>query len=97
MTLPLDDDTLLSRLRSALAEAGIPEDAASGVGLATSLSSDLGLDSFQLTEVARALEADFSDRLVLLDWILEEEAAEDDGPAYRVSRLFDFIRRALKA
>ena len=97
MTAELTDALLLSHLRAALVGAGVPEAAAAALDVSTSLSDDLGVDSFQLTEVARALEHDFGDRLVLLDWILEEEAdaPDDAAPAYRVDRLFAFMRRAL--
>lgn len=60
---------------------------------ATSLSEDLGVDSFQLTNVARTIEEAYDLRFTLVDWVLQEE--EVDGPAYTVRSLVRFIQDAV--
>ena len=88
-----DDATLLSLLEAALLEAGVTPEEMTGLGLATSLQDDLGVDSFQLTNVARHLEEAFALRFTLVDWVLEEADREED--AYTVSSLFAYIRDQL--
>jgi acyl carrier protein len=54
-----------------------------------SLDRDMGVDSFQLMQVARHLEKSFNYRFSVADWVLAEE--ERDVPTYRVGGLVDFV------
>lgn len=55
-----------------------------------SLDGDLGVDSFQLMQVARHLEKAYGFRFSLADWVLAEE--ESDQPTYTVGSLVAFVR-----
>jgi acyl carrier protein len=56
-----------------------------------SLDGDLGVDSFQLMQVARHLEKAYGFRFSLADWVLSEE--ESDNPTYTVGSLIAFVHR----
>lgn len=81
-------DEVLACLADGLREAGIELD---GRELAPELSldHDLGVDSFQLMQVARHLETAYAFKFAVADWVLREE--EQDVPSYKVGGLVDFI------
>lgn len=56
-----------------------------------SLDGDLGVDSFQLMQVARHLERAYGFKFSLADWVLTEE--ESDNPTYTVGSLVAFVHR----
>lgn len=88
------DREILTRLAEGLKLAGIPLDRpAAALTHEISLDQDLGVDSFQLMQVARHLERAYAFRFSIADWVLEEE--ERDGPAYTIGSLLAFIRRSL--
>jgi acyl carrier protein len=79
-------DGILACLTTALTQIGL---AAEDVDPAASLSDDLGLDSFQLMQVARQLETTYQFRFSLADWALAEEEREE--PPYRIASLLAFV------
>ncbi|MNS31382.1 hypothetical protein D3C72_634370 [compost metagenome] len=89
------DATLMRLLVEGLLAAGLKPEETEGLNLATSLQADLGVDSYQLTNVARYLEEAFSLRFTLVDWVLDEADREED--AYTVTSLFQFMRAQLAA
>ena len=90
-----DEATLMRLLTEGLIAAGVKPEELAGLSLATSLQADLGVDSYQLTNVARYLEEAFLLRFTLVDWVLDE--ADRDEDAYTVASLFHFIRAQLSA
>jgi acyl carrier protein len=90
-----DEPTLMRLLREALVSACVRPDELSGLSLTTSLQTDLGVDSYQLTNVARYLEEAYDMRFTLVDWVLDE--ADRDEHAYTVASLFHFMRAQLGA
>jgi acyl carrier protein len=79
-------DGIVACLAAALAPMGIASDT---VRPELSLSEDLGLDSFQMMQVARHLETAYAFRFSLADWALAEEDRDDQ--AYTISSLITFI------
>jgi acyl carrier protein len=81
-------EEVLACLADGLREAGIE---LGGRVLAPDLSldHDLGVDSFQLMQVARHLETAYAFKFAVADWVLREE--ELDAPGYKVGGLVDFI------
>jgi acyl carrier protein len=79
-------DGVMACLAVALGQIGLPADV---VDPEASLSDDLGLDSFQLMQVARHLETTYQFRFSLADWALGEEEREDQP--YRIASLLDFV------
>ena len=77
---------ILRCLQVALEPFGL---AADSVKPALSLSDDLGLDSFQMMQVARHLETAYAFRFSLADWALAEEDRDDQ--AYTIASLMAFI------
>lgn len=77
---------VLACLSGALAQIGLPTDT---IDVDASLSDDLGLDSFQLMQVARQLETTYQFRFSLADWALGEEEREDHP--YRIASLLAFV------
>jgi acyl carrier protein len=90
-----DEPTLMRLLTEALVSAGVRPEELAGLSLTTSLQADLGVDSYQLTNVARYLEEAFDLRFTLVDWVLDE--ADRDEHAYTVASLFHFMRAQLGA
>ncbi|MDB5100023.1 MAG: hypothetical protein JWM80_4444 [Cyanobacteria bacterium RYN_339] len=86
-------DDVLACLASALAEAGI-ELGDRQLTPDVSLEHDLGVDSFQLMQVARHLETAYAFKFAVADWVLREE--ELDEPSYKVGGLVDFILAELE-
>jgi len=81
------EDTLVACLLAALEAAGISLDGRA-LTRELSLDHDLGLDSFQLMQVARHLEKAYDFKFSVADWVLREE--EQDVPAYTVGGLVAF-------
>lgn len=79
-------DGVLACLTSALIQIGLP---AEDVDVEASLSDDLGLDSFQLMQVARQLETTYQFRFSLADWALGEEEREEHP--YQIASLLAFV------
>jgi acyl carrier protein len=81
-------EAVLACLAEALSGAGVSN---AGLPLTDdmSLDGDMGVDSFQLMQVARHLEKTYSYRFSVADWVLAEEASEN--PSYRVGGLVDFV------
>jgi acyl carrier protein len=81
-------EAVLACLAAGLQEAGIELD---GRALTPELSldHDLGVDSFQLMQVARHLETAYAFKFAVADWVLREE--EQELPSYKVGGLVDFI------
>lgn len=80
-----DREAVIARLAQALAEAGVTVDVAQLTPEA-SLDEDLGVDSFQLMQLARHIEAAYEFRFSLADWVL----AQEDGDL-RVGSLVDYV------
>jgi acyl carrier protein len=89
MTEP-NDDTILACLADALEVAGIEGIAIDRLTPGVSLDVDLGVDSFQLMQVARHLEKAYAFKFSLADWAFEEE--EREPPAYTVGSLLAFVK-----
>lgn len=87
-----EDRAFLACLVEALTASGVD---LSGIelGPAHSLDGDLGVDSFQLMQVARHLEKAYDFRFSVADWVLEEDAR--DEPAYTVGALMAFAETQL--
>lgn len=81
------------QLREALAAAGQAV-ALAALGDAVALDVDLGVDSYQLTEVARHLEEAHALRFTLVDWVL---AADETEAGYTVGSLLDYVVSHLEA
>lgn len=60
-----------------------------------SLTADLGVDSFHLTEVARRLERHFGRELGLAKWVLSESSSA--GPGYTIGSLVRYVESRLPA
>lgn len=71
---PLDAARVRARLAAAITAVGCPATEAD-LREAVSLTDDLGLDSMQLTEVARRLEVELGRDLDLGAWVLGQGAA----------------------
>jgi acyl carrier protein len=83
-------ETILALLAAALEEQGVPPTELRGD---VSLRDDLGLDSFQLTRLARQLEEAYDLKFTLVDWILDEEDREDER--YTVDSLVTYVQGRL--
>jgi acyl carrier protein len=85
---------ILACLSEALQGVGIDvSEWPDGLTPEVSLDGDLGVDSFQLMQVARHLEKTYGYRFSLADWVLTEE--ESDQPTYTVGALVAFVRTHL--
>lgn len=98
MTEPLAPGTSEAAILACLSEAlqGVGIDVSEwpdGLTPEVSLDGDLGVDSFQLMQVARHLEKAYGYRFSLADWVLTEE--ESDQPTYTVGALVAFVRTHL--
>jgi acyl carrier protein len=83
-------DAILACLTEALESVGIDVGAwPDGLTSEVSLDGDLGVDSFQLMQVARHLEKAYGYAFSLADWVLTEE--ESENPTYTVGRLIAFV------
>ncbi|MBC7544101.1 MAG: acyl carrier protein [Candidatus Sericytochromatia bacterium] len=80
------EDGIVTCLTKALQPLGL---AAEAMRPELSLSDDLGLDSFQMMQVARQLETAYAFRFSLADWALAEEDRDDQ--AYTIGSLKAFI------
>lgn len=90
----LDTTQILTLLQEVLLEAGIdlpPE----SLTPETSLTMDLGIDSFHLVEVATRVEAAFEGRFTLVDWVVDQQDAPD--PPFTLASLIVFIQAQLTA
>jgi acyl carrier protein len=86
-----DEVAILACLTEALQTVGIDvSEWPDGLTPEVSLDGDLGVDSFQLMQVARHLEKAYGFRFSLADWVLTEE--ESDNPTYTVGSLVAFVR-----
>jgi acyl carrier protein len=89
-----DEAAILTCLTEALQAVGVDvSEWPDGLLPDVSLDGDLGVDSFQLMQVARHLEKAYSFRFSLADWVLTEE--ESDNPSYTVGALVAFVRSHL--
>lgn len=87
-----DEAGILACLTEALQLVGIDvSEWPDGLTPEVSLDADLGVDSFQLMQVARHLEKAYGFKFSLADWVLTEE--ESDTPTYTVGSLVAFVRR----
>lgn len=86
--------TALEALGAALDEVGVDREGHVLNG-GLSLADDLGMDSFQLMQVARHLERAYDFQFAVADWALAEDAREDCGPTHTVGSLVAFIEGAL--
>jgi acyl carrier protein len=77
---------VMACLAVALTQIGLPADE---IEPDASLADDLGLDSFQLMQVARHMETAYQFRFSLADWALAEEEGEDSP--YLISSLLAFV------
>ena len=59
----------------------------------TSLTMDLGIDSFHLVEIATRVEKAFDDRFSLVDWVVDQQDVPD--PAFTLASLIVFIQDRL--
>ena len=76
----------LAEALGALGHAVTPE----GLDDHLSLTADLGVDSFHLTEVARRLERHFGRQLGLSRWVLDESSSA--GAGYTVGSLVRYVQ-----
>lgn len=89
-----DEQDILACLTEALHVVGVDvSEWPDGLTPEVSLDGDLGVDSFQLMQVARHLEKAYAYRFSLADWVLTEE--ESDQPTYTVGALVAFVRTQL--
>jgi hypothetical protein len=86
------DAELLAALADALGAAGI-DLAGRTLAMATTLDGDVGLDSFQLMQVARHLERRYGYAFSVADWVLGQDAA--DAPDWTAGALVRFMADAL--
>ena len=87
----VSEEAVLAVLTEALEAVGIDVSAwPDGLTGSVSLDQDLGVDSFQLMQVARHLEKAYDYRFSVADWVLTEE--ESDQPTYTVGALVAFVR-----
>ena len=87
-----EDDELLAALADALAAAKI-DLGGLALRMETTLDGDVGLDSFQLMQVARHLERRYDFAFSVADWVLTQDAAE--APDWTAGCLVRFMRQAL--
>lgn len=83
---------ILALLQEVLLDAGIdlpPEE----LSPETSLTMDLGIDSFHLVEIATRVEVAFDNRFTLVDWVVDQQDAPD--PAFTLASLVVFIQSQL--
>lgn len=83
---------ILALLQEVLVDAGIdlpPQE----LGPETSLTMDLGIDSFHLVEIATRVEVAFDNRFTLVDWVVDQQDAPD--PAFTLASLVVFIQAQL--
>jgi acyl carrier protein len=83
---------ILSLLQEVLLDAGVdlpPDD----LKPETSLTMDLGIDSFHLVEIATRVEVAFESRFTLVDWVVDQQDAPD--PAFTLASLIVFIQANL--
>ena len=83
---------ILALLQEVLLDAGIdlpPEE----LSPETSLTMDLGIDSFHLVEIATRVELAFDSRFTLVDWVVDQQDAPD--PAFTLASLVVFIQAQL--
>ena len=83
---------LLTALTEALGAAGI-DLGGRALTMATTLDQDVGLDSFQLMQVARHLERRYGFAFSVADWVLNQDAA--DAPDWTTGSLVRFMAAAL--
>lgn len=87
-------EAVLAELESALVAAGLdaslwPE----GLRPGLSLDQDMGVDSFQLMQIARHLEKAYGYAFTVSDWVLAEEDVEE--PRFTIASLVAFVTAAL--
>lgn len=82
---------LLAALTEALGAAGIDLGGRT-LTMATTLDQDVGLDSFQLMQVARHLERRYGFAFSVADWVLTQDAA--DEPDWTAGSLVRFMAAA---
>ena len=83
---------ILALLQEVLVDAGIdlpPEE----LSPETSLTMDLGIDSFHLVEIATRVEVAFDSRFTLVDWVVDQQDVPD--PAFTLASLIVFIQARL--
>ncbi len=86
---PSSTAEILTLLHEVLVEAGIelpPEE----LEPETSLTMDLGIDSFHLVEIATRIEAAFGGHFTLVDWVVDQQDAPD--PPFTLASLVVFIQ-----
>jgi acyl carrier protein len=91
---PRSTQEILTLLQAVLQDTGVelpPEE----LGPETSLTMDLGIDSFHLVEIATRVEQAFDDRFILVDWVVDQQDAPD--PAFTLASLVVFIQEQLAA
>lgn len=91
---PPSTHEILLLLQAVLRDAGIdvpPEE----LTPETSLTMDLGIDSFHLVEIATRVELAFENRFTLVDWVVDQQDAPD--PAFTLASLIGFIQAQLGA
>lgn len=86
-------EAVRGQLREALAAAG-QDVALADLGDAVALDADLGVDSYQLTEVARHLEEAHALRFTLVDWVV---SADETEAGFTVGSLLDYVVARLEA
>lgn len=92
MPEPTGEGALLQALAEALAAAGI-DLGGQPLRLETTLDGDVGLDSFQLMQVARHLERRYGFAFSVADWVLVQDAAEP--PDWTAGSLVRFMAAAV--
>ncbi len=91
---PRSTPEILLLLQEVLQDAGIelpPEE----LSPETSLTMDLGIDSFYLVEIATRVEQAFDNRFTLVDWVVDQQDAPD--PAFTLASLIAFIQAQFAA
>lgn len=92
MPEPATEPALLAALAAALGAAGI-DLGGRVLAMETTLDGDVGLDSFQLMQVARHLERRYDFAFSVADWVLTQDAA--DAPDWTAGSLVKFMAATL--
>ncbi|MNR96602.1 hypothetical protein D3C72_277600 [compost metagenome] len=90
--MPMSTAEILALLHEVLLDAGVdlpPET----LNPETSLTMDLGIDSFHLVEISTRVEGAFDNRFSLVDWVVDQQDVPD--PAFTLASLIVFIQARL--
>jgi|GEM_PF-2584167 len=90
--LPRSTAEILALLHEVLLDAGVDLPTET-LNPETSLTMDLGIDSFHLVEISTRVEGAFDNRFSLVDWVVDQQDVPD--PAFTLASLIVFIQARL--